>query len=90
MNIYEQKLDPSNTDSVNNEEFAAPDWEDIGPVSHEETSLEHAVFNFLQDWNATNLGQFTWLTLVIAPHIMLVVNQMTGTMHRFVDLDGIS
>ena len=86
MNIYEQRLDPSRTDSL--WALAAEDgWEDIGP--RQELTLESAVFNFLQDWNTQNIGQFNWLTLVVAPHIMLVVNQVTGIMHRFVDLDHV-
>ncbi len=67
------------------EEFGEPDWEDMG--GRDEPTLEAAVFNFLNDWNTQNEGRFTWLTLIVAPHIMLVVSQTNGIMHRFVDLD---
>ncbi len=82
MNIYEQKLDPSKVCSCEND-----GWEDMGPRA--EPTLEMAVFNFLQDWNTQSIGQFTWLTLLIAPHIRLIINQTTGTMFRFVDLDAV-
>ena len=86
MNISEQKLDPSAIGCVGSV-LAKDGWEILGTRS--ETTLEQAVFNFLNEWNTFNVGPFNWLTLIVAPHIVLVINQTNGLMHRFVDLDDV-